>query len=492
MTDGDALYRAILAAPADDTPRLVYADWLDEHGRAVEAEFVRLGCGLDAGGPDHPAYADRVARQEELRLWLTEHVPGPEPTFPAGLTLGDGVGWWRLTGRGFPLYLAFSGDGRPGLKPIRALAAALEQAFATVPARMLVLQYVTAEQLAEFVRHPVVERLDALSLNLYYGDPHEDAAGVVAAAPRLGNLRELNLYFDPGEAGHLALAGSPHLGRVERLALGSDGPSPAAVRALAGAGWFRDLRSLTVHDLPAGSLAELGRAGPFPRLHTLHLRGGGSGNQVPVAGWQGFARSAAFPALAGLGLGNSDLSGGRAAGLFEGRWPRLAHLDLSYCAVGNDGAAGLAAAPWLGGVRWLDLRANLLTPAGVAAVAGSPAVAGLRHLDLSHNTLGPGGLKAVARNPALRALRTLILAGDPEFDQRLTAAHLHAFLSALDLPDLRHLVLNELPVGDRAARLLTADRFRSLTRLGLHECGVSDATAAALRDALPDLVEFVV
>ena len=32
MTDRDALYAAVLAAPDDDTPRLVYADWLTAQG----------------------------------------------------------------------------------------------------------------------------------------------------------------------------------------------------------------------------------------------------------------------------------------------------------------------------------------------------------------------------------------------------------------------------------------------------------------------------
>jgi uncharacterized protein (TIGR02996 family) len=45
-TDRDALLAAILAAPADDAPRLVYADWLDEHGEGDRAEFIRLGCFL--------------------------------------------------------------------------------------------------------------------------------------------------------------------------------------------------------------------------------------------------------------------------------------------------------------------------------------------------------------------------------------------------------------------------------------------------------------
>lgn len=37
MNDGDALLRAILAAPDDDAPRLVYADWLEERGLEWEA-----------------------------------------------------------------------------------------------------------------------------------------------------------------------------------------------------------------------------------------------------------------------------------------------------------------------------------------------------------------------------------------------------------------------------------------------------------------------
>lgn len=49
MTDRLALLRAILAAPDDDTPRLIYADWLDEHGTTdadeARVEYIRLTCG---------------------------------------------------------------------------------------------------------------------------------------------------------------------------------------------------------------------------------------------------------------------------------------------------------------------------------------------------------------------------------------------------------------------------------------------------------------
>lgn len=45
-TDQDALLAAIFAAPADDAPRLIYADWLEEHGDDTVAEFIRLRCEL--------------------------------------------------------------------------------------------------------------------------------------------------------------------------------------------------------------------------------------------------------------------------------------------------------------------------------------------------------------------------------------------------------------------------------------------------------------
>jgi uncharacterized protein (TIGR02996 family) len=37
---------AIIADPADDTPRLVFADWLQENGDEDRAEFIRIQCDL--------------------------------------------------------------------------------------------------------------------------------------------------------------------------------------------------------------------------------------------------------------------------------------------------------------------------------------------------------------------------------------------------------------------------------------------------------------
>lgn len=40
-SDEAAFTRAILSDPKDTTARLVFADWLDEHGRHVQAKYLR-------------------------------------------------------------------------------------------------------------------------------------------------------------------------------------------------------------------------------------------------------------------------------------------------------------------------------------------------------------------------------------------------------------------------------------------------------------------
>ena len=44
MTDADAILAAICDRPDDDTPRLVYADYLDDHGQSDRAELIRVMC----------------------------------------------------------------------------------------------------------------------------------------------------------------------------------------------------------------------------------------------------------------------------------------------------------------------------------------------------------------------------------------------------------------------------------------------------------------
>jgi uncharacterized protein (TIGR02996 family) len=64
MTPDEAFFQAILDSPDDDTPRLVYADWLEEQGDP-RGEFIRLQCLLAKMANDDPA-----RRETELRAWL--------------------------------------------------------------------------------------------------------------------------------------------------------------------------------------------------------------------------------------------------------------------------------------------------------------------------------------------------------------------------------------------------------------------------------------
>jgi uncharacterized protein (TIGR02996 family) len=82
VTDGEALIRSVLANPADDAPRLVYADWLEERGRAEDAEFIRVQIELARLGFDGafhvdsqgrlqrmPAHIERL-QERQLELWM--------------------------------------------------------------------------------------------------------------------------------------------------------------------------------------------------------------------------------------------------------------------------------------------------------------------------------------------------------------------------------------------------------------------------------------
>src|SRR5688572_12088546 len=63
-----ALWRAIAAAPHDDAPRLIYADWLEENGSPERAEFVRIQCRLAT--LDEDAFDRPTLDRRERQLWL--------------------------------------------------------------------------------------------------------------------------------------------------------------------------------------------------------------------------------------------------------------------------------------------------------------------------------------------------------------------------------------------------------------------------------------
>jgi uncharacterized protein (TIGR02996 family) len=69
VNDGLLLLRAIVENPDDTFARLVYADWLDEHGEPEQAEFIRLTC-------DGSRWRPLTRPQREPDAWLLEDAAG--------------------------------------------------------------------------------------------------------------------------------------------------------------------------------------------------------------------------------------------------------------------------------------------------------------------------------------------------------------------------------------------------------------------------------
>ena len=100
LSERAALLAAVAAAPADDLPRLVLADWLDEHGESARAGYVRAQVELarliadDRLDDDpYPAVVAAVVEvpAEELWAWAAaDGLPvGPPPSLLARDLVGD-------------------------------------------------------------------------------------------------------------------------------------------------------------------------------------------------------------------------------------------------------------------------------------------------------------------------------------------------------------------------------------------------------------------
>lgn len=98
MTDGELLLAAILANPACDTARLVYADWLQENGEPERAEFIRVQVELARG----PAGIDCTRFTTSNGICDCFVAPGVEVP-PVGASVTARVdtghfGWALITG----------------------------------------------------------------------------------------------------------------------------------------------------------------------------------------------------------------------------------------------------------------------------------------------------------------------------------------------------------------------------------------------------------
>lgn len=488
MTEQAALLKAITAQADDDTPRLVFADWLDENkpnrrpspaaGPSARAEFIRIQCRLAAGAFDAAEYPELLEREGDLANWLNTHDPDPY------LALDDlhcnnqfEGSEWGAYHRGFPELVEIEEYGEDAHETVQTLTTALEAAFAKCPARTLRLEEAMVEEVALLARHPIFARIRGICLDYLHDGDENEAVRAIALSPHAAGLRRLYLDFPIGMAGCKALALSPYLRKMESLVLDYPPVSAYTIRALARAKWFRNLRRLQLWIGRGDMLCALADLPLMPRLVSLTLRGSLAAS---LSSTRRFVESGAFPRLAHLDLTDCGLSPDHVAIFALGRWP-LRHLRLGRNEVRRIGCEAIANAPFVRKLRVLDLFGAEVTSGGVQALSATEALAGLKHLHLAENPIGPGGLAALAESPHLRGLRLLDLAQLNSARGLISARDVSSFLRTLDIHELRHLMLDLLPVGIRGAKLIaTRDTFANLTRLGLSRCMIGDAGARAL------------
>ncbi|HJZ56262.1 MAG TPA: TIGR02996 domain-containing protein [Gemmataceae bacterium] len=431
MTDEQALLAAICGQPEEDTPRLAFADWLDEQGgeaNSARAEFVHLQVEAAAlGRTPHPDMAkpaevdDLTGRADALRK---EFLPAWSAGWPPVLARDPAFT------RGFVEHVHASGD------EVRNELA--------VARRFEPITGVTLEDEPESFPsfdHPVFMGIRSLGVSVRWwrsAAQRERVASVfrgLADGERLGGVTDLALLSPVDEQAADSLTRAVSLRNVRRLTFRSI--AWTAFAALADAPLFDTLEELVLDPDPPrtdrrGNWISPGRApdlrgvvgsSRLGRLRVLRVR-----NARPLA-------------VEVHALVNSD------------RLPALTTLDLSRCPIGNDGVRYLATAPLIGRLSDLNLTATRVSGLGALAVASSPA-GNLRALNLSMNLIRNDGAQALARSPHLRNLRFLALNWCG-----LSAAGGRALAEAPVLGELEELQLEGNPGLGKAAVARLRERF---------------------------------
>jgi uncharacterized protein (TIGR02996 family) len=211
MDDEAAFLRAICEHPDEDTPRLVFADWLTEQGGAVNvawANGIRAQVWLARGATDEAlafqtCVFDSRFGQEKLRERLD---------LPPELDSPPGIGSWE---RGFPsqAHGIFSQlrDVWPGL------------AF-RIPIRKLYIHELTGADVGEFVTWPALTVVRELACTGVWNAPRVDVIRTLAGCAALRDLKTLHLHnVLTTDATVTALLTSPHLAGLEKLRIGYEG-----------------------------------------------------------------------------------------------------------------------------------------------------------------------------------------------------------------------------------------------------------------------------
>lgn len=334
MTTEDALLAAVWAAPHDDLPRLVYADWLDETGdpaKAARAEFIRVQCEL----AKNELTAERRGKLErrERDLWHRYRR-----VFKRGLPhpLAD-----KPFARGFvaPPLLQLSGH---------RLLSTYAPVMAHAPLWRFEVRTIQASDLRDWCQSDLGLRITELHLH-WTACP----VGWLASGGRKSNITALRLEYcrlSDEDTGALADGCYPHLHTLTA----SGSWAETGLKAVTCSSLPTQLTDLNVSGCeigPAGARALADSSGAFVRLVSLDLsyfKGGDDFIRELTA-------SGGWPRLERLRLFGNALTLRSAYRLADWQGCRtLRHLDLSgHVEIGVEGVRALVTSPRLTALRSL-------------------------------------------------------------------------------------------------------------------------------------------
>jgi len=254
MSDADALLRAVLAAPDDDAPRLVYADWLEEHGDGARATFIRAQVELARLAADDSAraalaqteqtllQANRMTWKAWLPRWVSAHkfrrgfierIQCQAADFIAQsdeVRLRTPLQGARLDGKQAIAVALLRSRALEGLRSLTLSVKVPQLAWdhlSSCPylSHLEELEILSSAHTDELVRALVSSTsLPALrSLRLKWCALGDENTSYLVRHGWAERLRALDLSNNQiGPEGGLAIAGSPFLGRLEHLNLSAN------------------------------------------------------------------------------------------------------------------------------------------------------------------------------------------------------------------------------------------------------------------------------
>lgn len=391
----------------DDTPRLVYADWLMENGQDDRAEFIRVQVEL-ARLPSWDAARVRLRlREQEL---LKQHGEAWLAELPAI----EGAKWEGFR-RGIVAEVSFAS--------FEALRANGHACRAVAPVEAVNVRWPRKRE-SRKAATPIAE-LRELSLTGWADS--EDSVTYLAGSPQLATLRALTargLWPESLEE----LVGSPHLALLKAFRLPANSLGNDGIEVLIESSALTALEEL---DLSGQGVAERYNDDPIVDAPGMESLAGWDGlatvrvlklceNEMGAPGLRLLLRSPNAVALKELSLRGGRLSSKAMAEFAKaGDGLRLEVLDVGENILNEAGVKHLAAAKCLRELKVLRMDRCEVPLAGARHLAKAAFLDGLRVLDVGHNSFGPAGLTAVLdRQPP--QLHTLRLRNNDLFDNGAT------------------------------------------------------------------------